>query len=198
MYSPKCILRDTLYSVTISLKASEKQLEQQGLELLQRRHQLGKYWCWPAQHKLGHAFNRCKNWWNVYDYHQYWPGNLQKTCSAKVKSKKTPNAPRQKGFDEKNIKIAKENTDVNKPSNQRKWTKSYQRNLKQLKNFNKYRKKSNWKESYCCYQEKTQILLQIRKKQIKDQSWNWTSPGWREELGTKQQKNERTTEWTIQ
>ena len=45
------------------------------------------------------------------------------------------------GFDEKKIKIAKENTDVNKSSNQRKCTKSDQRNWKQLKNFNKYRKK---------------------------------------------------------
>ena len=43
-----------------------------------------------------------------------------------------------------------------------------------------------------------QILLQIRKKQLKDQSLNWTCPGWRGELGTKQQKNEQTTEWTIQ
>ena len=46
------------------------------------------------------------------------------------KSKKTPNTPRQKGFDEKKIKIAKENTDVNKSSNQRKCTKSDQRNIK--------------------------------------------------------------------
>ena len=41
-------------------------------------------------------------------------GNLQKTCSAKEKSKITPNTPRQKGFDVKKIKIVKENTDVNK------------------------------------------------------------------------------------
>ena len=47
------------------------------------------------------------------------PGNLQKTCSAKEKCKKTPNTPRQKGFYEKKIKIAKENTDVNKSSNQK-------------------------------------------------------------------------------
>ena len=56
------------------------------------------------------------------------PVNLQKTCSAKEKSKKTPNTPRQKGFDEKKIKISKENTDVNKSSNQRKCTKPDQRN----------------------------------------------------------------------
>ena len=72
---------------------------------------------------------------------------------AKEKSKKTPNTQRQKGFDEKKIKIAKENTEVNKSSNQRKLTKSYQRNSKQLKNFNKYRKKSKRNESYCCYQK---------------------------------------------
>ena len=65
----------------------------------------------------------------------------KKTCSAK------------EGFDEKNIKIAKENTDVNKSSNKRKCTKSDQRNLKQLKNLNKYRKKSKRNESYCCYQK---------------------------------------------
>ena len=35
------------------------------------------------------------------------PRILKKTCSAKEKSKKTPNTPRQKGFDEKKIKIAK-------------------------------------------------------------------------------------------
>ena len=51
-----------------------------------------------------------------------------KTCSAKEKSKKIPNTQRQKGFDEKMIKIAKETTDVNKSSNQRKSTKSDQRN----------------------------------------------------------------------
>ena len=44
--------------------------------------------------------------------------NFQKTCYAKEKSKKTPNTPRQKGFDGKKIEIAKENTDVNKSSNQ--------------------------------------------------------------------------------
>ena len=31
----------------------------------------------------------------------------KKTCSAKEKSKKTPNTQRQKGFDEKKIKITK-------------------------------------------------------------------------------------------
>ena len=118
-----------------------------------------------------------------------------KTCSAKEKSKKTPNTQRQKCFDEKKIKITKENTEVNKTSNQRKCTKSDQINLKQIKNFNKYRKKSKRNESY---QEKPKILLQIRKKQLNDQSWNWTSPRWRGEPGTKQQKNEWTTEWTIQ
>ena len=35
---------------------------------------------------------------------------------------------------------------------------------------------------YCCYQEKPKILLQISKKQLNDQSWNWTSPGWRGNL----------------
>ena len=57
----------------------------------------------------------------------------KKTCSAKEKSKKTKNTPRQKGFDEKKIKIAKENTEVNKSSNQRKCTKSDQRNCKNFK-----------------------------------------------------------------
>ena len=57
---------------------------------------------------------------------QYLPENLQKTCSAKEKSKKTPNTPIQKGFDEKKIKIAKENIDVNKSSNQK--AKSVQKN----------------------------------------------------------------------
>ena len=56
-------------------------------------------------------------------------GNLQKqTCSAKEKSKETPNTQRQKGYDEKNIKITKENTVINKSSNQRKCTKSDQKN----------------------------------------------------------------------
>ena len=56
------------------------------------------------------------------------PENLQKTCSAKQKSKKTPNTQRQKRFDEKKINIAKDNTQVNKSSNQIKCTKSDQRN----------------------------------------------------------------------
>ena len=51
----------------------------------------------------------------------------KKTCSAKEKSKKTPNTPRLKGFYEKKINIAKENTDV-KASNQGKCFKSDQRN----------------------------------------------------------------------
>ena len=59
----------------------------------------------------------------------------KKTCSAKEKFKKTPNTPRQRGFDEKKIKITKENTDVNKSSNRKKITKSDQRNWKQLKKF---------------------------------------------------------------
>ena len=64
------------------------------------------------------------------------------------KSKKTPNTPRQKSFDEKKIKIEKENTKINKSSNQRKCTKPDQRNLKRFKNFNKYRKKSKRNKSY--------------------------------------------------
>ena len=51
-----------------------------------------------------------------------------KAIFAKEKSKKTPNTQKQKGFDEKKIKIVKENTEVNKQSNQRKSTKSDQRN----------------------------------------------------------------------
>ena len=53
---------------------------------------------------------------------------LQKTCSAKEKSKKTSNTPRQRGFYKKKIKIATENTEVNKSSNHRKCTKSDKRN----------------------------------------------------------------------
>ena len=53
---------------------------------------------------------------------------------------------------------------MNKLSNQRKCTKSHQRNWKQIKKFNKYRKKSKRNESYCCYQEKPKILQQICKK----------------------------------
>ena len=75
------------------------------------------------------------------------------------------------------IKITKENTEVSKPSNPKKCTKSDQRNRKQITNFNKYRKKSKRNESFCCYQDKPKILLQIRKKQLNDQSRNWTSPG---------------------
>ena len=41
----------------------------------------------------------------------------KKHVLTKEKSKKTPNTPTQKGFNEKKIKIAKENTDVNKSSN---------------------------------------------------------------------------------
>ena len=41
------------------------------------------------------------------------PGNFQKTSSAKEKSSKTSNTQQQKGFDEKNIEIVKENTVVN-------------------------------------------------------------------------------------
>ena len=48
------------------------------------------------------------------------------------KSNKTPNAQRRKGQDEKKIKIAKENTEVNKSSNQRKCTKINWRNWKNL------------------------------------------------------------------
>ena len=47
-----------------------------------------------------------------------------------------------------------ENTEVNKSSNQRKCTKSDQRNWKQVKNFNKCRNKSTRNESYYCYQKK--------------------------------------------
>ena len=48
----------------------------------------------------------------------------------------------------------------------RKCTKSDKINLKQLKNFDKYRKKSKRNESYCWYQIKPQILLQIRKNNL--------------------------------
>ena len=52
-----------------------------------------------------------------------------KNMFCQRKSKKTLNTPRQKGvFDEKTLKIAKENTDVNKSSNERKCTKSDQIN----------------------------------------------------------------------
>ena len=45
-------------------------------------------------------------------------------------SKKTPNTQRQKGNDEKKIKIAKENSEGNKSSNQKKM---YKIRLKKLK-----------------------------------------------------------------
>ena len=51
--------------------------------------------------------------------------------------------------------------------------KEIENNLKILISTNK--SKSN--EIYCCDQEKNKILQQIRKKQLKDQSWTWTSPG---------------------
>ena len=57
-----------------------------------------------------------------------WLEICKKACSAKGKYKKTSNTKRQKGFDEKKNKIAKENTEVNKSSNQRKCTESDQRN----------------------------------------------------------------------
>ena len=61
------------------------------------------------------------------------------------------------------------------------YTKSDQRNWKQLKNFNKYRNKSKINESYYCYQENPKIIWQIsKKKKNNDQSWTWTSPRWRE------------------
>ena len=86
---------------------------------------------------------------------------------AKEKAKKTPNTQRQKGFDEKSIKIIKENTEVKKSSNQRKYTKQDQRKWKQLKNFNKY--KRNLRE--------TRVIAAIKKnpkyfyKFVKN---NWT------------------------
>ena len=92
--------------------------------------------------------------------------NLQKTHSAKEKSKKTPNTQRQKGFDEKQIYITKENTEINKSLNQRKCTKLDQRNLKQVKKFNKYRNNYKRNHSYCRYEETPEILLQVRKTQL--------------------------------
>ena len=59
----------------------------------------------------------------------------KKTCSAKEKFKKTPNTQTQKVYDEKNIKITKENTEVNRSSNPRKCTKSKNKNFKELKKF---------------------------------------------------------------
>ena len=56
-------------------------------------------------------------------------------------------------------KIEKESAEVNKSSNQRKCPKPDQRNWKQLKNFNKYRKKSKRNDSYIY------ILLLSRKPQ---------------------------------
>ena len=62
------------------------------------------------------------------------------------------------------------------------------------KNFNKYRKKSKRNESYCCYQEKPEMLLKIRKEQLNDQSWNWTCPWMKRGTWNQATKNERTTE----
>ena len=53
---------------------------------------------------------------------------LEANSNLSTMEKVQENTPRQKRFDEKKIKIAKENTDVNKSSNQRKCTKSDQRN----------------------------------------------------------------------
>ena len=103
---------------------------------------------------------------------------LQKTCSAKEKSKKTPNTQRQKGFDEKKIKITKENTEVNKSSNQRKCTKSDQRNWKQKKSINTQRNLTETR-AIAAINKKTKFFYKFVKKQLNDQSWNWTSPGWR-------------------
>ena len=53
------------------------------------------------------------------------------------KFKENTKYPETEGYDEKRIKISKENTDVNKSSNQINCTKSDQRNLKQLNIFTK-------------------------------------------------------------
>ena len=37
-------------------------LNYRDLNLFNDDHRLGKYWWWPVQDMLGHAFNRCKRW----------------------------------------------------------------------------------------------------------------------------------------
>ena len=117
-------------------------------------------------------------------------------CKKRVpkKSSRKHQIPRDRraGYVEKIIKIAKENTESNKSSNQRKCTKSEWINWKQLNIFNRYSKKSKRNKSCCWYQAKPQILLQICKKQLNDKSYNWTSPGRRE--GTWNQSNKKMSE----
>ena len=127
------------------------------------------------------------------------PGNLQKTCSAKEKSKKTPNTQRQKGFDEKKIKIIKEKTQ--RPTNHQ-TKENVQNQIKEIENKFKISINTvgNLRETraIAAIKKTPKYFNKFVKKQLNDQSWNWTSPRWRGEPGTKQPKNERTTEWIIQ
>ena len=100
-----------------------------------------------------------------------------KTCSAKEKSNKTPNTHRQKGFNEKKLKLQKKiQTSTNRQTKE-----NVLNQIKEIENKLKITINTEINlrenESYCCYQEKPKILLQIHKKQLNDQNWNWTSPG---------------------
>ena len=61
-------------------------------------------------------------------------------------------------------------------------TKSTQINWKQLKKFNECRKKSKRNESYCCYQEKPKIFLQICKNNSTVRAGIGPLRGWRGDL----------------
>ena len=108
-------------------------------------------------------------------------------CKKHVLPKKGPRKhqiPRdRRALMRKILKLQKKTQRSNKSSNERKCTKSDQINWKQLKNLRKYRNKSKRNESYWCHQKNNKILVQICKKQLNGQSWNWTSPGWRGEPG---------------
>ena len=122
------------------------------------------------------------------------PGNLQKNMFCQRKVKKTPNTPTKKDFDEKKIKIAEENTEVNKSSNIRKCTKSDQKNWKQLKKFNKNRVNLEETRAIAVIKKKPKYFNKFVKNNSKIRAGIGPLQDEEVELGTKQQKNKRTTE----
>ena len=98
-----------------------------------------------------------------------------KKCSAKEKSKKTPNTQRQ------NWALMRKSTKLQKKIQRLTNHQTKENVLNQIKEIEN--KSKIWINTERTLREtravavKKKILLQIRKKQLKDQSWNWTSPG---------------------
>ena len=101
----------------------------------------------------------------------------KKKMFCRIKVQETTKYPETEGYDEKNIKITKENTEDSKSPNQRKCTKSDERILNNLTISINTEINLRETRAIAAIKKNQKYFYKFVKNNSTIKSWNWTSPG---------------------